>query len=381
MILITLIKKEIMQFFRDKSNVLVMFIFPVFLIVVMGCALNGLMNVDYNIFENKKVYYKINDLSKENKYYKVFNSFKDSCEETIKIEFKEINDDNKAKEYINRSQGLAFINIHEDKFDFYRNEKKENDSQKIFRSVFEQYIEKYILTDTIISKNPNIINDLIKESNIKIKEEGTLSNGINSFTYYTFAELVLIILYISQITCVSTYKESFQGTLSRLRISKISNFKIIISKVILGIIVGLIQILVVYFISRVFLNVNWGQNLLKTLLVLISLIIFSSVLGITTSIIFKDNKTSSSLINTLLIILGFLGGSYVPISLVKSIKITNILCKMTPTYWANISLLSQSLKINTNYFYISISLSLGLSALLIIIGVLGSKVRLGDYND
>ena len=54
---------------------------------------------------------------------------------------------------------------------------------------------------------------------------------------------------------------------------------------------------------------------------------------------------------------------------------------MTPTYWANISLLSQSLKINTNYFYISISLSLGLSALLIIIGVLGSKVRLGDYND
>ncbi|WP_122639534.1 hypothetical protein [Romboutsia sp. Marseille-P6047] len=130
MILITLIKKEIMQFFRDKFNVLVMFIFPVFLIVVMGCALNGLMNVDYNIFENKKVYYKINDLSKENKYYKVFNSFKDICEETIKIEFKEINDDNKAKEYINKSQGLAFINIHEDKFDFIEM-KKENDSQNI----------------------------------------------------------------------------------------------------------------------------------------------------------------------------------------------------------------------------------------------------------
>ena len=71
MILISLIKKEILHFFRDKSNVATMFIFPVVLIVVMGFSLNGLMNVDKNIFENEKVYYKVNDVSEENRYLPV----------------------------------------------------------------------------------------------------------------------------------------------------------------------------------------------------------------------------------------------------------------------------------------------------------------------
>ena len=52
MTLYILIKKEIIQFLRNKTDVLTMFIFPIILIVVMGTALNGLMNVDKNIFED-----------------------------------------------------------------------------------------------------------------------------------------------------------------------------------------------------------------------------------------------------------------------------------------------------------------------------------------
>ena len=55
MILISLIKKEVLHFFRNKSNVATMFIFPIVLIIVMGFSLNGLMNVDHNIFENEKI--------------------------------------------------------------------------------------------------------------------------------------------------------------------------------------------------------------------------------------------------------------------------------------------------------------------------------------
>ena len=66
--LFILIKKEVMQFFRNKTVVLTMFLFPVVLIVVMGISLNGLMNVDKSVFENKKVYYKINELEINEKY-------------------------------------------------------------------------------------------------------------------------------------------------------------------------------------------------------------------------------------------------------------------------------------------------------------------------
>ena len=159
--------------------------------------------------------------------------------------------------------------------------------------------------------------------------------------------------------------------------SKVNNLSVIFSKIILGVVVGLLQVIVIYFVSTVFLKINWGENLLQIFIVLISFIIFSSVLGIVVSMVFNDNKAASSIINTLIIILGFLGGSYMPISLIKSTPITNILSQLTPTYWANISLLSLSTGLNTNYSYISIVISLGLSVVLIIIGSIIKKLKAG----
>ncbi|MGL5380122.1 ABC transporter permease [Clostridium sp.] len=378
MILINLIKKEVLHFFRNKSNVATMFIFPVVLILIMGFSLNGLMNKDRNIFENKKVYYKVNKVTSENKYLQLFNDFKENCEKDMKIEFTEVKEDELGREGVNSYQGLAFIIINEEKYDFYRNEKKESSEQKIFRSVFNEYLEKYAVINKVVKENPSLINSIEEESNIKLSEEGISNKGINSFTYYTFAELVLIILYISQITSVSAYNESFENTLPRLKVSRASNFSIISSKVILGLMVGLIQISIVYLVSRFFLHISWGENIGEVLLVLIALIIFSSILGVTVSYVFKDSKAASSVLNTLLIIFGFLGGAYLPISLIRSNEIANILCQITPTYWANISLLSLSSGIKTNYSYISILLSLQLSAILLIICIVCSSFKRGD---
>ena len=379
MLLFTLIKKEITQFFRNKTDVLTMFVFPIILIVVMGTSLNGLMNADKNIFENKYVYYKFNDLVNNQKYLQVFYNFKNSCEESIKIKFKEIEDDNKARELVNKGESLAFININKDSYNYYRSENKETSAQKIFKNVFNEYLQRYALIDSIGNTNPKIIQDILKEESlIKLKEEGINNSGIDSFTYYTFAELILIILYVSTITSISMYKENFQSTFTRLRMSKANNLSVVISKIILGIVIGMTQVIIIYFISTVFLKINWGENLLDIFIVLISFITFSSVLGISMSMIFKDNKAASSVINILIIILGFLGGSYMPISLIKSTQITNILCQLTPTYWANISLLSLSIGLSSNYTYKSIFISLSLSTILIIIGFIVNKLKAGD---
>lgn len=381
MLLFTLIKKEITQFFRNKTDVLTMFVFPVVLIVVMGNALNGLMNIDKNIFEDKYVYYKVNNLVNNERYLQAFYNFKKSCEETINIKFKEIKDDNKARELVNKGESLAFININEDSYDYYRSENKETSDSKIFKNIFNEYLQKYALINSIGSIDQKLIQDILKdESLIKLKEEGINNSGIDSFTYYTFAELILIILYISGITSVSMYKEGYQRTFTRLRMSKANNLSIVISKIILGIVIGILQVIIIYFISTLFLKINWGKNLLDIFIVLISFIIFSSVLGISMSMVFKDNKTASSAINILIIILGFLGGSYMPISLIKSTPITNLLCQLTPTYWANISLLSISTGLSSNYTYKSIFISLFLSILLLVIGFISNKIKVGDNS-
>ena len=69
-----------------------------------------------------------------------------------------------------------------------------------------------------------------------------------------------------------------------------------------------------------------------------------------------------------------------PISLIKSTPITNILCQLTPTYWANISLLSISTGLCSNYTYKSIFISLFLSILLLVISFIVNKLKVGDNS-
>ena len=377
MIVFKLVKKELMHFFKNKMDIVTMVIFPIVLILVMGTSLKGIMNVDTNIFKDEVVYYSID--SKNNTYIKNFEIIKSNLEKNYNIKFKLIEDIITAKENVNLEKSLAYISINNNGYEFYRNENGENISQKIFRNMFEQFLHKNSLVETISENNPNIVNyKSINEQVIKLKEENFNSNGVDSYTYYTFAELVLIILYISSITSISLYKERYLNTMSRMRICNISYLSILISKVVLGIIIGIIQISVVFIVSRFMLNVNWGNNLGSIFLVLICLIIFSSILGVVTSVIFKDHKTSTSVCNILIIIMGLLGGSYMPISLITSSPITNLVAKISPTYWANISILSLSYGIKTIYPYISIIISIGLSAFLTLIGLIFYKNKAGE---
>ena len=377
MIVFKLVKKELMHFFKNKMDIVTMVIFPIVLILVMGTSLKGIMNVDTNIFKDEVVYYSID--SKNNTYIKNFEIIKSNLEKNYNIKFKLIEDIITAKENVNLEKSLAYISINNNGYEFYRNENGENISQKIFRNMFEQFLHKNSLVETISENNINIVNyKSINEQVINLKEKNLNSNGVDSYTYYTFAELVLIILYISSITSISLYKEKYLNTMSRMRICNISYLSILTSKVVLGIIIGIIQISVVFIVSRFMLNVNWGNNLGSIFLVLICLIIFSSILGVVTSVIFKDHKTSTSVCNILIIIMGLLGGSYMPISLITSSPITNLVAKISPTYWANISILSLSYGIKTIYPYISIIISIGLSAFLTLIGLIFYKNKAGE---
>lgn len=377
MIVFKLVKKELMHFFKNKMDIVTMVIFPIVLILVMGTSLKGIMNVDTNIFKDEVVYYSID--SKNNTYIKNFEIIKSNLEKNYNIKFKLIEDIITAKENVNLEKSLAYISINNNGYEFYRNENGENISQKIFRNMFEQFLHKNSLVETISENNINIVNyKSINEQVINLKEKNLNSNGVDSYTYYTFAELVLIILYISSITSISLYKEKYLNTMSRMRICNISYLSILTSKVILGIIIGIIQISVVFIVSRFMLNVNWGNNLGSIFLVLICLIIFSSILGVVTSVIFKDHKTSTSVCNILIIIMGLLGGSYMPISLIISSPITNLVAKISPTYWANISILSLSYGIKTIYPYISIIISIGLSLFLTLIGLIFYKNKAGE---
>ena len=377
MILLTLIKKEIIQFFRSKTDVITMLIFPIVLIFVMGKSLDGLMSMDKNIFSGKIIYFNIED-SSGNKNLQPFYDFSVQFQKDTEAEFVENTNPEEAIKLVNKNEAICFINVGKEDIKYFRNENEESTESKVFRNLYAQYMKKYIFIHSTSKSEPQKVPQILNaQNNTRVKSEGISYDEVNSFTYYTFVELTLIILYISTITSISMYKENTLHTMTRLKTSSIKKINIIISKIALGIVIGIMQIILVYITSTKLFGVNWGQKLIYIFVVLISFIIFSSVLGISISMIFADQKTAYTLTNMLIIVMGFLGGSYVPLCLVKSARITSFLCQLVPNYWVNIALLGLKYNVDTSYYISAINISLGGAVLMIVLGKIISKLKEG----
>ena len=374
-------KKEIIQFFKSKTNVIAMLIFPIVLIFVMGKSLDGLMSMDKNIFSGKIIYFNIED-SSGNKNLQPFYDFSVQFQKDTEVEFVENTNPEEAIKLVNKNEAICFINVCKDDIKYFRNENGESTESKVFRNLYTQYMKKYIFIHSISKFEPQKVPQILKEqNNTRVKSERISYDEVNSFTYYTFVELTLIILYISTITLTSMYKENTLHKMTRLETSSIKKINIMISKIALGIFIGIMQIIIIYITSTRLFGVNWGQNLIYIFMVLISFIIFSSVLGISISMIFSEEKTAYTFTNMLIIVMGFLGGSYVPPSLVKSARITSFLCELVPNYWVNTAILGLKYNVDTSYYISAINISLGSAALMIILSRIISKIKEGGSFD
>ena len=374
-------KKEIIQFFKSKTNVIAMLIFPIVLIFVMGKSLDGLMSMDKNIFSGKIIYFNIED-SSGNKNLQPFYDFSVQFQKDTEAEFVENTNPEEAIKLVNKNEAICFINVCKDDIKYFRNENGESTESKVFRNLYTQYMKKYIFIHSISKFEPQKVPQILNaQNNTQVRSERISYDEVNSFTYYTFVELTLIILYISTITLTSMYKENTLHKMTRLKISSIKKINIIISKIALGIFIGIMQIIIIYITSTRLFGVNWGQNLIYIFMVLISFIIFSSVLGISISMIFSEEKTAYTFTNMLIIVMGFLGGSYVPLSLVKSARITSFLCELVPNYWVNTAILGLKYNVDTSYYISAINISLGSAALMIILSRIISKIKEGGSFD
>lgn len=374
-------KKEIIQFFKSKTNVIAMLIFPIVLIFVMGKSLDGLMSMDKNIFSGKIIYFNIED-SSGNKNLQPFYDFSVQFQKDTEAEFVENTNPEEAIKLVNKNEAICFINVCKDDIKYFRNENGESTESKVFRNLYTQYMKKYIFIHSISKFEPQKVPQILNaQNNTRVKSERMSYDEVNSFTYYTFVELTLIILYISTITLTSMYKENTLHKMTRLETSSIKKINIMISKIALGIFIGIMQIIIIYITSTRLFGVNWGQNVIYIFMVLISFIIFSSVLGISISMIFSEEKTAYTFINMLIIVMGFLGGSYVPLCLVKSARITSFLCELVPNYWVNTAILGLKYNVDTSYYISAINISLGSAVLMIILSRIISKIKEGGSFD
>lgn len=376
---IYMLKKEIKLFARDRINLVMLFVFPIVLVTVLGYALDGLMGSDFDIFEDGKIYYTVDG---ESDYEKGFDMFKDAFKKEFDdVSFIEASDIDKAKSDVKNNKAYALITIDKDGYEYYRNPTGEDMSSKVFRGIFEGVLDDYSLVELTSEKNPAMIQSIL-DRKIKdyTKDIKVGTHSISSLDYYTFAELALIILYVSAVVGESVVNEREYQTINRIKMSEKGHVVGTLAKVTLGILVGIIQVIVVYIYSTIVLDSRWGDNLVPIIVNLMFFILFSSMLGLFIATISKDGKSMNSLLNSLTIILCLFGGAYTPLSVLKSIPGISTLTLFSPVYWVISSLISISTGVKDVYSSTLIGICVGFSLLTLILVVIKQNKKGGDVG-
>lgn len=373
---LALLKKELKQFFRSKGDLIMLFVFPIVLISVLSVGLEDIMKGNVDVFEDNVVYYNIS----ESIYEEGFNMFKSTLHEEYDVVFKEAKSVKEAKKQVDNRNALIYISIDDEGYSIYRNN-SESFTSRMFRSVFQTVMDEYGAYNTIAEYNPKQMANLIdKEYDSFIEENGEAKGGVSSAEYYTFAELALIILYISTTVSEHMIKEHELTTIDRVRMSKAKEYQIIFSKASLGIIIGIIQVLLVYVYSSVVLKVDWGENTLKFFLLFFNLIVFSSVLGVVLGLIIKKSDVLSGLMQSLIIIMCALGGSYIPIHVLISSPICAQAVKISPIYWINMATSTLMCGYESKSYEIALIIPLVLSVIMILAYLVIHNRKSGEKN-
>ena len=376
---IAMFKKELKQFLRTKSNILLLFVFPIALITTLGVGLNSMMSSGSDFFkqdgEASKVYYTIE--GKDNKYKEGFKEFTSGIEKELDVKFEETSTLNNIKEEVDTDKSLLHINIKSEGFEIYTSKNGEKIRSKIMRSIFESYLNQYGVYNTIGELNPSAFANLAKSQYEDYVSQEKLDGkeNVSASEYYTFAELAMIILYISVTIGESVYKENQLKTINRIRLSKIRESVMVAAKVSFGICIGTVQTLLVYGYSSIVLNVDWGKNTIKFIGLFIVFSIFASVVGVIVGLLAKKENTVNSILNIFIIFICALGGCYTPMAMLISVPILNKVVYFSPIYWINTATSSMVCGYESSAYLISliIPITLSLICLLAYIGIMKKK--------
>lgn len=347
-------KKECRIFFKSTGNLIFVFALPILLILLMGSALKGYVSTDFKTFDDGIVYYHYEEKTMENDAK--LQEFESLLLSSTGVILEEVTDYEKGVEDVKSSNAFGIIQISGDTMDYYRSPYNETNGGKLVHSLFEQ----------ALLKNTNEIMD-----NVNVTE--ITAQGIDSSSYATFTYLSFTIMFIALMTGHSVIDERRYGTIERLKISKAGLNTLVSSKLILGLVMGVLQIATVWIFSTYILDVKWGEHTLIMFLVLISLVIMSSVFGVVIGMISKNKSIADNTILMTVMLSGYIGGAMSPIYLLENANILKQIIKISPLYWSGRALTNLYVGILDMDTIISIGLSFILALIFFTLYKLQSK--------
>ncbi|GAA0732316.1 SagG family ABC transporter permease subunit [Clostridium oceanicum] len=369
MILLSIIKKELIQNLRDKKSMFMMVIFPLIMIGILGMSLSSVFTSS-KVISKSKVLYSINDKYKLGKDFKDFTK---SIEKDMNIEFKEVKKDKDIYKYIEDSKYDCYIKISSnDKIQLYNNNLRDFNS-KLVESLINTFIQKNNGLEQIGEDNPRSIEkiNLKKEPNF-VKIQSVVGNKKpSSIDYYSVTMFTMIILYGSAVGAGTVMSENRRNTLKRVYTSYAGKGKLALGKIIGSLIIVFFQVMLVFLFSKYMFHAYWGNHIKEVILIALTLVIMSVSIGIGAATMSKNQNVVSIIINMAIPIMVFLGGGYLPLNMFG--KIFSNVSHISPIKWTNDAIFKIIYSNDFTYMSTAITINLIIAAVFILPVILKKK--------
>lgn len=359
-----IIKRIFLGHIRYPKNLLFNMLFPIFLMTLIGFVLINQFDTS-NQIENFTVYYNNDSGSKES------NQLLDEIIKNNKTEiiyFEKTDSIDKGKDIVRKSRG-SFIYLDGNTIKLYSNEKNKIESgivSGLFKTVsnrFNAITEVYKIND---ENAINIINDKLEEDYINV-EKVEKTQSPTSFDYYGIAELTLMSMYILFFSLYGIQRDDRLSVKDRILLTKFSIEKYYLANIIGNFMLSIIITLPGYLFSIFVLKTNWGNNLIISFLILLSLNLMVVTMGTFLGVIFKDNGNASAFIDRVIFpVMSFLGGSYLAFP-DKLPTVMQIATNISPLRWINRGFFRMIYLHDNSIITISVALNLGITIIALIL--------------
>ncbi len=344
-------KKELRSYLRNPFQLVFTLGFPLIFVLLMGYTMSNVIGKNASIESEEElcVLYMVEETATQEAKlnFEVFQTF---AEEGMEVVWQEVTDFEASKELVDTNDAIALIRVSEEGFYYYRSPYNEPTASKVLRAAYN-----------------NMLGEFAAISESQVTSTIVEAETVDSYTYFTFAELGFIMFYISLIVGQSVFGDKDTKAFRRIYISDASVNGYVAVKVALGITISVVQIVEVYLLSTYVLDVNWGNRMWLIVLTYLCLGLFSSVMGAVMGVFSKSRADMSDKILIISILVGLLGGGLTPVTFLESYKVLSYICKISPLYWITNGTVSLAGNQSTNEHIIGMAVCLILSAVILLI--------------
>lgn len=377
--ILRIMAKEFKIAVRDFKANLLMILLPILLIVILGAAFSNVFDKEY-VFEDVTVLYTDVEAESGAQFSQAFKSFREQMTEETGISFEETDSMEEGIESIKAYKYASYIYADSDQGEvkLFKNERYEFYANLV-ESALNSFTSTYDTMYAIAVNNPQALSDIqvaqpqeyvsIKSLDAKRKPSST--------DYYAITMMTLIMLYASLTGSFSVKSDIEQKTASRIISSPVRKYELLTGKVLGCIFITILQALVVVLFSKLILKANWGEDMVTITILLLTYSIMTVSVGVGIAYLFRKGEAGQGIINTLIPIMVFLGGGYVPTSVMgPAIERFSV---VSPVYWINSAILNVIYEADYSRVAISVVINLSVAAAFIAISAMLSGKGAGKY--